>query len=245
MFKLKPWLLSALLAWCAVGVAARDQKSDVSPTKDPVMQALDRGVDSVNVNSPSGAVLQRRGERYRVVDGDVLDLQFEFTPDFNQKVTVQPDGYVALKEIGDLHVEGETVPEIKHQLQEAYLKILANPVITVDLTEFEKPYFLALGQVARPGKYDLRGNTTVSSAVAMAGGFTSEAKHSQVLLFRRVDDKWSSVTKIDLKHMLKSHNLSEDSYLQPGDMVYIPQNAISKVKAFIPNPGVGVYSPIP
>ena len=61
--------------------------------------------------------------------------------------------------------------------------------------------------MAKPGKYDLRGDTTVSAAVAMAGGFTQDAKHSQVLLFRRVNDSWSSVTKLDVKHMLKTRNL--------------------------------------
>lgn len=240
-----PLVVAVLLVVSAVVGTAGDQKTNAGASTDPVMQALSQGVDSIKVNSPQGPELQRRGERYRVEDSDVLDLQFQFTPDFNQTVTVQPDGFVTLKEIGDLHVEGETVPEIKQQMQQAYLKILANPVVTVDLKDFQKPYFLTLGQVARPGKYDLRGDTTVAAAVAMAGGFTSEAKHSQVLLFRRVNDQWSSVTKIDLKHMLKSRDLREDVYLQPGDMVYVPQNVFSKIKAFVPSPSLGTFVPIP
>ena len=66
-----------------------------------------------------------------------------------------------------------------------------------------------------------------------------------MLVFRRVNDNWSSVTKLDLKHMLKSRNLSEDLELHPGDMIYVPQNTISKVKAFIPSPTLGTYAPIP
>lgn len=243
--KLKPWWVVALLAASAVCTLAHDQKSSADPTTDPITQVLNQGVDAIKVNSVPSTSLQRRDERYHVVNSDVLDLQFQFTPDFNQTVTVQPDGYITLKEIGDIHVEGETVPEIKQQLQEAYLKILANPVVTVDLKDFQKPYFLTLGQVARPGKYDLRGETTVAAAVAMAGGFTQEAKHSQVLLFRRVNDQWASVTKLDLKHMLKSRDLSEDIYLHPGDMVYVPQNTFSKIKAFVPMPSMGMFQPIP
>lgn len=225
-------------------VVAKDHGDKAPPQSDPVMQALSHGVDQVK-GAPNPPALQRRDSRYRVQSGDVLDLQFHFTPEFDQTATVQPDGYITLKEIGDVHVEGESLPELRQNLQKAYEKILANPVITVDLKDFEKPYFLALGQVARPGKYDLRGATTVSSAVAMAGGFTPQAKHSQVLLFHRVDDQWSSVTKIDLKHMLKSRNLSEDAYLRPGDMVYIPQNIISKIKAYVPTPTMGAYQTIP
>jgi polysaccharide export outer membrane protein len=224
---------------------AEDQKQNSSSPPDPVMDALDHGVDHVDsVSSSNPSALQRRGTRYEVENSDVLDLQFEFTPDFNQTVTVQPDGFITLKEIGDLHVQGETLPVIKEKLQQAYSKVLAKPEVSVYLKDFNKPYFLALGQVAHPGKYDLRGDTTVAAAVAMAGGFTPEAKHSQVLVFRRVNDNWSSVTKIDLKHMLKSRNLSEDLELHPGDMVYVPQNTISKVKSFVPNPSLGTYAPL-
>jgi len=233
----------------AIGVscaAAGDQKQSSSSQPDPVMDVLSHGVDSVEVGTSSAPPgLQRRGTRYEVENSDVLDLQFEFTPDFNQTVTVQPDGFITLREIGDLPVQGETVPEIREKVQQAYSKILAKPVVTVYLRDFNKPYFLALSQVARPGKYDLRGDTTLTAGLAMAGGFTNVAKHSQVLLFRRVNDSWSSVTKIDLKHMLKSRNLSEDLELHPGDMLYVPQNTISKIKSFVPTPTLGTYAPLP
>jgi len=246
---LKSKVHSLAFVICLVGAAvsasfARDQKS-ASPQGDPVINALNRGVDDIGGTKVNAPTLERRGVRYEIQNSDVLDLQFEFTPDFNQTVTVQPDGFVTLKEIGDLQVQGQTLPQIRDQIERAYGKILAKPVVTIYLKDFNKPYFLAIGQFARPGKYDLRGATTVSAAVAMAGGLTQEAKHSQVLLFRRVNDSWSSVTKIDLKHMLKSRNLSEDVDLHPGDMLYIPQNTISKVKAFIPSPSIGTMAAIP
>ena len=238
-------MMMVLVVLLAQGAPAADQKQGTTGQADPVKDALNHGVDHLDGGNPANSGgLQRRGTRYEVENSDVLDLQFEFTPDFNQTVTVQPDGFVTLKEIGDLRVQGQTLPQIKENLQQAYSKILAKPEVTVYLRDFNKPYFLALGQVAHPGKYDL-GVTTVSAAVAMAGGFTPDAKHSQVLLFRRVNDTWSSVTKLDLKHMLKSRNLTEDLQLQPGDMVYVPQNTISKVKSFVPSPTLGTYAPLP
>jgi polysaccharide export outer membrane protein len=226
--------------------AAGDKKQTPAAQSDPVLNSLSQGVDHLDgVTPPNSQDLPRRGARYEVENSDVLDLQFEFTPDFNQSVTVQPDGFITLKEIGDVRVQGETVPEIKETVQRAYARILAKPEVTVYLRDFNKPYFLALGQLARPGKYDLRGITTVSAGVALAGGFTPQAKHSQVLVFRRVNDNWSSVTKIDLKHMLASRNLKEDLELHPGDMLYVPQNLISKVKQYIPNPSMGAYMPLP
>ena len=69
-----------------------------------------------------------------------------------------------------------------------YGAFLHDPEVSIILKDFEKPFFLAGGQVARPGKYELRSPTTVAEAVAIAGGFTEQAKHSQVVLFRKLLD---------------------------------------------------------
>lgn len=240
-------LIVGLFVWSGVWAVAQSQNNNTSTSQsDPVMQALTHGVDQIEgANGAPAPALDRRDTRYHIESEDVLDLQFQSTPEFNQTVTVQPDGYITLKEVGDVQVEGQTLPQLRRTLQTAYEKILANPVVSVDLKDFQRPYFMALGQVTKPGKYDLHGVTTVSEAVAVAGGFTQQAKHSQVLLFRRVNDKWSSVTKVDLKHMLKSRNLSEDSSLRSGDMVYVPQSTISKVKSYVPTPSMGMLQPVP
>jgi protein involved in polysaccharide export with SLBB domain len=62
-------------------------------------------------SEPGQPTLQRRNPRYRLCKGDVLDLNFRFTPEFNQSVTVQPDVYITLRGLGDLHVEGKAVPK--------------------------------------------------------------------------------------------------------------------------------------
>ncbi len=188
--------------------------------------------------------LQQRNERYRLSAGDSFDIAFELSPEFNQTVIVQPDGYVALKAVGDLLVEGQTVPQVTQTLRVAYGKILNEPLISVVLKDFSKPYFIADGQVAHPGRYDMRGEVTLTEAVAIAGGFTDSAKHSQVLLFRRVNDQWLSAKIFNIKEMEKQRDLHEDPTLRSGDMVVVPKNAISKIKPFIPNSGLGAYRQI-
>ena len=81
-------------------------------------------------------------------------------------------------------------------------------MISVDPKDFEKPYFVVGGQVGKPGKFDLRGDITLTEAIAMAGGFTDAAKHSQVLLFRRVSDQWTEAKIINVKKMLSSQKLT-------------------------------------
>jgi polysaccharide biosynthesis/export protein len=188
--------------------------------------------------------LQQRNQRYHLAAGDSFDVSFELSPEFNQTVTVQPDGYVTLKAVGDVRVAGETVPELTQTLRTAYGKMLNDPLIVVNLKDFEKPYFIADGQVGKPGKYDMRGTVTLTQAVAIAGGFTENAKHSQVLLFRRVDDQWLSAKIFNIKDMEKRRDLHEDPTLHPGDMVVVPKNALSKIKPFIPNSGMGAYTQI-
>jgi polysaccharide export outer membrane protein len=86
---------------------------------------------------------------------------------------------------------------------------------------------------------------TVTEAVAMAGGFTEAAKHSQVLLFRRVSDEWTEAKVINVKKMLKDGNLHEDMHLHPGDMIVVPKNTLSKISKYIPNTSVGAYTQFP
>jgi polysaccharide export outer membrane protein len=201
--------------------------------------------DTVVASKPANGDFQQRAHRYRIEAGDTFDLNFDLSPEFNQlAVAVQPDGYVTLRGVGDLKVAGQTVPELTQTLRGAYSKILNDPLISVVLKEFEKPYFVADGQVAKPGKYEMHGEMTLTQAVAIAGGFQSSAKHSQVLLFRRVDDQWTEAKLIDVKKMQKNGNLSEDPFLHSGDMVFVPKNVMSKIDRFIPNLSMGTYLPL-
>ena len=185
--------------------------------------------------------LHRRNPRYQLCKDDVLQLTFVLTPEFNQTVTVQPDGYITLLGVGDLHVEGQTIPDVTQSIQTAYAKQLHNPILTVRLSEFDKPYYIVGGEVGHPGKFELRGDTTLTEAVQIAGGFTESSKHSQVWLFRRVSNDWVETHQFNVKEMLKTGNLHEDAHLRPGDMLYVPKNTLSKIKRFIPVTTVGTY----
>jgi polysaccharide export outer membrane protein len=196
------------------------------------------------VETKSDAQFQPRNPRYSIRAADTFEVNFELSPEFNQVVTVQPDGFITLKGVGDIHVAGQTVPELTQTLGKAYDKILNDPLISVVLKDFERPYFTASGQLNHPGKYELRGNLTLTEAIAIAGGFNGDAKHSQILLFRRVNDQWLSAKIFNVKHMLKQGDLGEDPMLRPGDQLFVPKNALSKIKPFIPNSGVGAYGQI-
>jgi protein involved in polysaccharide export with SLBB domain len=232
--------LPAILALLCIASAAQ-QSANMVVSADSATAAAPTTATS-KTGDASDPTFRDRYPRYKLRPGDVFDVNFELSPEFNQNVSVQPDGFITLRGVGDVHVAGQTVPELTATLRTAYNQILHDPLISVTLKDFEKPYFIADGQVGRPGKYELRGDTTLTEAIAMAGGFQDSAKHSQVLLFRRVSDQWVSAKIIDVKKMENSKNLSEDPLLHPGDMLFVPKNRLSKIKPFLPTSSMGTFA---
>lgn len=226
--------MPAIVVLLAMNLAAQDNsQTTVSPASaTPATQS------SHFSNAPT---FSERYPRYRLCASDSFDLLFEYTPEWNQSLIVQPDGYITLRTVGDVYVNGLTVEQVKQKLEEAYGKILNKPVVSISLRDFQRPYFIADGRVNKPGKYELRGDTTAMQAIAMAGGLTArEAKNSNVILFRRVDDNWVETKVLDIKAMQKTGNLSEDVHLRPGDMLFVPQNSLSKIQQWIPLYSVGL-----
>jgi len=178
---------------------------------------------------------------YRLNRSDVVAISFTLSPEFDQTLTLQPDGYVALKDAGPVLAQGLTVEEFRAAVIKAYTGYLHDPQVAVALKEFEHPYFVAGGEVGKPGKYELRADTTVIEAVEIAGGFTHEARHSQVLLFRRINDDLVEAHVFNLKKMLKERNLGEVARLRPGDLVFVPQNSVSKIERFLSKPSLSMY----
>jgi polysaccharide export outer membrane protein len=222
----------------AAGAPAQGPASSATSTTQAVVRENEDGAG----DHQQTTTLQHRNRRYQINTADVLELSFPFTPEFNQTVTVQPDGYITLRGVEGIRVQGQTLPEVTNSLRTVYGKILHDPVINVELKDFEKPYFIVGGEVGRPGKFDLRSETSATEAVAIAGGLKDSAKHSQVLLFHRVPDGWMQVKKLDMKKMLKNADLTEDAYLQPGDFLYVPKNTMSKIGRFIPTSSLGLYA---
>jgi len=235
---------------CGSAVFAQVTKKDLGGDQQASQTGLTgagEGGNQLTAAKPGGAdglgnpLLGERRPLYRLRPSDVVDVTFTVAPEFNQTLTVQPDGYVMLKDAGAVEVQGLSVPEFTVAVQKAYRGYLHDPEAAVALKDFERPYFVVGGEVGKPGKYELRSDTTVAEAVEIAGGLTSQAKHSQVVLFRRVNDDLVETRILNLKKMLKESSLKEDAHLRPGDLIFVPQNTISKIGRFLSKPAVSMY----
>jgi polysaccharide export outer membrane protein len=193
------------------------------------------------------AQFSERDPRYRLQPSDILELHYRYSPEFDQTVTIQPDGFVSLQLTGDLKLQGLTVSEAKAAILEKAQQRLKDPEITIVLKEFEKPYFTVGGEVTSPGRFEMRGPVTPLQAIAMAGGFkAASAKHSQVILFRRIGPDLAKTEILDLKAPMNPTAKTEPMLdLKPGDMLLVPQNSFSKIERVIKLANIGTYFPIP
>ena len=226
-------ITTLLLTYTLAGAQVGQDSQQKSPVRDA--QAESPRADSPEVQ------FHQRDLRYRLRKSDVIEIKFRLSPEFDQTVTVQPDGFITLDGAGDIKVEDKTLPELKEAVRRAYQGILHEPVITVSLKDFDKPSFIVAGQVGRPGKYELRSDTTLVEALAIAGDLTTAAKHSQVVLFRHISSETVEARVFNVKQMLGSRNLEEDPHLLPGDLVFVPQNKISKLQRYLPTASMGAY----
>jgi len=220
-------LASLFIAFASLSVQAAQQ-----PTETAMASTAGRSgpEDSHGVEHPVPA---ERNPRYRLNRSDALALSFALSPEFNQNVTVQPDGFITLQGVGSINVLGLTLPETVAAIKNAYSKILRDPIIDVDLTDFQKAYFIVTGQVGKPGQYDLRYDLTVSEAIAVAGGFLPTAK-TQVFLYRRAQTGWVEAKELKLKNFLHGKDVTEDAEMRPGDMIFVPEKTITKIRKYIP-----------
>jgi polysaccharide export outer membrane protein len=170
---------------------------------------------------------------YRLQSGDTIEVQYRYTPEYNGTVAVQPGGYVNLPLTGDIKVQGLTVVEAQSAITEKAAERLNRPEVAVLLKDYVRPYFVVGGEVGHPGRFEMHGDVTAMEAIAMSGGFKDSSKHSQVVLVRKYNKEFAEVTVLDMKAMQKQKGIAEDPLLQPGDMLMVPQNIVSKMERYV------------
>jgi len=179
------------------------------------------------------AQLVTRDQPYRLQPSDVLELEYEYTPEYNQTVTVGPDGTVTLRLVGTVKVEGLSLDEATSAIKAKASVPLNNPELSLTLKEFVKPHFTIYGEVQKPGVYDMHGEVTVLQAIAISGGQKETSKQTQVVLLRKVSGDLAEVKVINTKTMSTADGVREDFALKPDDMIIVPKNKLGKVEPYV------------
>lgn len=220
--KIRSLLIVVLLAVVAAApLAAQEAMPPVPPGQDPAAEAVE--------------------SFYRLQPSDVVFVKYRYTPEYDATVQVRPDGFITLPIVGEVKVSGLTVSDARREVVRVASERLREPELTLELKDFQKPRFVVGGQVEKPGQFELRGRVTVLEAVAMAGGFKTSAKHSQLVLFRRYDETRAVTRVINAKDLTKPKQMVEDPTLRPGDFIFVPQNKISKIERLVQFSSIGWF----
>ena len=159
---------------------------------------------------------------YRISKGDVLKITVYEEPDLTKKLRVSGDGLIKFPLLGDVKIEGLTIEEVADVI-EWYLEkdYMVDAEVTVFIEEYAK--FNVLGEVKKPGAFELKGALTVVDAIAMAGGFTELAYPNGVRVVGEEKGK-SRVIKVPVGSILKSGDKKRDVLLREGDTIVVPES---------------------
>jgi polysaccharide biosynthesis/export protein len=152
-----------------------------------------------------------------------------------------PDGYVNLNVVGDVRVSDLTVEQAHDLIVRKAQEKLNDPELNLILKEFQQPYVVVAGEVAKPGKIDLRENTTAMQAILLSGGFAPSAQSGQVLLFRKINNEMAEIRVLKLTKLRKTADLERDVVLESGDMLLVPRDKVEKVSRYIKLLNIGTY----
>jgi polysaccharide export outer membrane protein len=204
-----PILLLVLLAGCA--------GSPKAPVRSPA------GAGAPGVLSPAELAKAAAAE-YRIAPQDLLDISVYAEPDLTRPVRVSAEGKINFPLIGELSLVGLTLAQAEATLRGKLDAFVVNPFVAVEVKESHARRVVILGEVMKPGAYDIPTNSplTVVEAVARAGGFTKYASGNNVRVVRKTAAGGQETLTVPVDDVTKGDK-SKDLVLQPEDVIFVPQ----------------------
>jgi protein involved in polysaccharide export with SLBB domain len=126
---------------------------------------------------------------YALSPNDLVLMKVYQEDDLETRARIAKDGTVTIPLIGVVQIGGKTVEEATGQIRDLLDKdYLVNPQVTLSVIEYAKRRFTVLGQVQKPGSYEIPNEESVTllQAIAMAGGYTRLANPGKITLSRVV-----------------------------------------------------------
>ena len=164
---------------------------------------------------------------YKLSPNDLVHIKVYQEDDLETKVRVSADGSASFPLVGNVQLGSKTVEEATTLIRQALARdYLVNPQVTLVVLEYSKKRFTVLGQVFKPGSYEIPSEETVffPQAIALAGGFTRIAKKSKVSITRQTGGKTSTIY-IDATS--KSANGDPQTFqILPGDTIMVIEGLI-------------------
>lgn len=160
---------------------------------------------------------------YRLDSGDSISISVRGQPQYSFTAVVRPDGKIELPFIGRFDVKGLSTDDVADTLRPVLGRFVRHPDIWVSVSGFRPQLIYILGQVGHPGSVSLSdANLSIYDAIADAGGFTSRADETKVMLIRG-QGAAARVFTVDIDHMNRTGDFSNNVVVEAGDKIMVPE----------------------
>jgi polysaccharide export outer membrane protein len=159
---------------------------------------------------------------YVIAANDVLSIRVWNQEQLSTRSRVRADGNLSLPLLREVQVLGLTPAGLSRKLEGLYKEFIVKPMVTVTVEESRPLRVLVLGEVTRPGLYDLEYGNGVLHALGAAGGLTQYGGHDSIYVLRHVARSSSPVRiRFRLDALTRGEARSSGFRLQPGDVVIV------------------------
>lgn len=165
-------------------------------------------------------------DNYILAAGDQIEVNVFGEPDLGRTVTIKPDGIVALPLINQVKASGKTAAQLEAELTKLYGKYLRAPSVSIIVRQFRMHRVYVMGEVTKPGRYDITDDTNVLDAITAAGGVTDKGNLDGVQL-SRVEGGKSKAIPIKMSQLIQGKDPAQNLKLQNGDLLYVPRRGMN------------------
>jgi len=186
-----------------VGVVAKGDAEDNTVNAPPLQQ-----------------VISQAGPEYRLGPEDQIRVSVWENAQLTLDLIVRPDGKISMPLLQDVVAEGQTAAGLSNTIHDRLLTFIKEPQVSVIVLHVNAPKYFVIGNVAKPGTYPLRSETSILQALSLAGGFTQFASKRSIKLIRNTTGK-QEVRTVNYNKIIDDDG--EGNYLlKSGDTIVVP-----------------------
>ena len=171
-------------------------------------------------SAPAQAASTSLPNDYGIGVEDVLSVIFWREKDMSADVVVRPDGKISLPMLNDVPAAGLTPEALAQVVAKAGAKFVRDAGATVIVKEIRSRKIYIIGEVPRPGTFQLGSEMTVLQAIGEAGGFVEGADKGDVIIVRNDGGKERRF-KFNYNDVVKGKNPAQNIKLMPGDTIIV------------------------
>ena len=208
------WILCVALAASLVlfAPASAQESSSKKDTKESKSSSGDDARGKPATEDPG----------YIIGEEDLLNVDVWKEPEISRTVPVRPDGKISLPLINDIQAAGLTPNQLALTITERLRKFIAEPQVTVIVTQINSRRVYIVGEVNRAGAFPMLPNMTVLQALSSAGGFTQFANLKGIYVLRTDKDGKQEKFRFNYKDVVKGNKSEQNILLKPGDTIVVP-----------------------